>query len=222
MTRPALKLAVPPLSPERQALADAIAEAGPLRMAADKARVAAEAARGALAKAREAGPVVERAAEEARARLVADPTADRCELRRLRAAVTDAADDLSIARDVAERAEAELTNAERAARYAQERIEAAAGAVLIDAYPALIEAAERAARDAAHLAFAAQWVASNGNPFDGEATRLKLRAEVLNPHIAFGRDGNAAEAARHAAIAPWHASRAALLDDPAASLPEVP
>lgn len=222
MSRPALRLAPASLCPERQALADAIAEAGPLRAAADEARARAEAARGVLAAARDAVPAAERAAEEAKARLIDNPAEPRADLRAKRQAVTDAADDLAIAREVSARADAAEEDAKRSARYAAEKVEAAASVVLAGAFPVVMEAAERAARAAAALAFAAQWVGGNGNAFDGEAFRLKVRADALNPRFAFGSDGNAALAAQHQAQAPWLAARAALLTDPAAPLPVVP
>lgn len=219
MSCPALKPVPVALSPERQALADAIAAAGPRRAALDEARARAEAARGALAQAVVAGPAAERAAEEAKAYLIENPHGERATLRAARQAVADAADDLAIAREVSTRTDAAEVEAERSARYAAERVEAAASAVVAASFVGVVEAAERAARGAAGLAFAAIEVARNGDHWNGQRNEMMSRAEILNPHFAFGQDGNAAVAARSAAVAPWAAARAAMLTDPSAPLP---
>lgn len=222
MSRLNLKLAPAALSVERVALAEAIAEAAPKRAAADKARAAAEAARGSLALACDAVPAAERAAEAAKTYLVENPHAPRVDLRAARQAAADAVDDLAIAREVSARADAAEVDAARSARYAAETVASAIDAVLAAAFPTAIEAAERAARHAAGLAYVAIELGSAGNLFNGERNAMMSRAQALNPHIAFGRDGSAADAARAAAAAPWHAARAALVIDPAAPLPEVP
>ena len=221
MGRPALKLSAEPLSPERQALAEAIAVAQPRRATLDEARARAEAARGALALAVAAGPAAERAAEEAKAHLIENPHAERASLRAARQAVADAADDVAIAREVSVRADALEVQAEKDVRYGDEGVQRAASAVLVSAYVATVEAAERAAREAARLAFAAIAIAGHGDHWNGEQRTMKLRAEILNPHFAFGHDGNAAAEARAAAVAPWSAAHAALMLDPSAALPEI-
>ncbi len=76
--RAALRAVPAVLSPERQVLAAAIAEAAPLkRAAADQARTKAEAARGALASAHAAVPAAEREVEAAKAHLIENPGAPR-------------------------------------------------------------------------------------------------------------------------------------------------
>ena len=221
MSRPALRLAPAPLSAERQALADAIAEAAPLRAAADTARARAEAARGALASALAAVPAAEREAEAAKLRLLENPHAPRAELRAKRQAAADAVDDLAIAREISQRADAAEVEAERSARYGAERVEAAADAVLAGRFADALAAAEAAGREFARLTFAAGEIASHGDHPSGDRFRMETDVATLNAHFVFRSDGNAAMAARHAAAAPWKAARAALLSDAAAPLPGV-
>ena len=217
----ALKLVVPSRSPERETLADAIAEAAPAVAAVDKARVAAEAARGQLASAVGAIPAAERAVAEAKARLVEDPSAERAELRALRQAETDARDDLEIAREIAGRAEAALTEAERSASYARDKVESAADAVMVACFAPALEAAERAGREFAHLAFAADAIARFADHWTGEQTQLRGLVGTMNAQFVYRNDGAALEAAQEGASAPWRAAHAALLGDPDAPLPRV-
>jgi len=222
MMKSAFKLAVPPPSPERQALADAIAESAPVRAEVDKARTRAEKARGELARAADAVPASTAAVEAAKARLIDDPAADRAELRALRQAETDAIDDLDIAREIVAKAETTIIEAERAARYATEKLTAAADAVISSAFATVLDVAQRAGRDAAASAWVAEIVAESGDPFNG-MPNSRDAAAVLNSHIRYGgSDGSAMADARQAAQAPWRAARAALLSDPDAALPKVP
>lgn len=220
--RAALRAVPAVLSPERQVLAAAIAEAAPLRAAADQARTKAEAARGALASAHAAVPAAEREVEAAKAHLIENPGGDKIALRRCRAAVADAADDLAIAREISARADAAEVEAERSARYAAEAVTTAVHAVIIGVFPAALEAAERAGREFARLAYAAREIAGSGNAWNGEREAMLSRVDTLNPDFALRRHEDAIEVVQRAAAAPWIAARAALLSDPSASLPEVP
>ncbi len=217
----ALKLVTPARSAERQNLADAIAEAAPVIAAADKARVAAEAARGQLASAVGAVPAAERAVAEAKTRLVEDPSAERAALRALRQAETDARDDAEIARELAGRAEAALTEAERSARYAHDKVAFAAGAVMVACFAPALEAAERAGREFACLAFAADAIARFADHWTGEQTQLRGLVGTMNAQFVYRSDGAALEAAQEGSSAPWRAAHAALLGDADAALPEV-
>ncbi len=222
MSRPdKLRIVPPARSPEREALADAIAEAAPAVAAVDKARAAAEAARGQLASAVGAVPAAERAVADAKTRLVEDPSAERAELRALRQAETDARDDVEIARELAGRAEAALAEAERATRYAADRVESAVDGVVVASFAPAIEAAECVGRQFGRLAFTAAIIAQAGNHWSGERTLLTGRVETLNAHFAFRGDTAAVAAARQEAQAPWHAARAALFRDADAPLPEL-
>jgi len=216
-----LRIVTPARSAERATLADAIAEAAPAVAAADKARAAAEAARGQLASAVGAVPAAERAVAEAKTRMVEDPSAERAELRALRQAETDARDDVEIAREIAGRAEAALTEAERSARYAADRVESAADGVVVASFAPALDAAECVGRQFGRLAFVAAIIAQSGDHWSGERTLLTGRAETLNAHFAFRGDTDAVAAARQEAQAPWHAARAALLADADAPLPRV-
>jgi len=218
----ALKLVTPTRSAEREALADAIAEAAPAVAAVDKARVAAEAARGQLASAVGAVPTAERAVADAKTRMVEDPHASRAELRALRQAETDARDDVEIAREIAGRAEAALTEAERSARYAHDKVASAAGAVVVACFAPALEAAERAGREFAHLAFAADAIARFADHWTGEQTQLRGLVGTMNAQFVYRNDGAALEAAQEGASAPWRAAHAALLADANAPLPKVP
>ncbi len=222
MSRPdKLRIVPPARSAERETLGRAIAEAAPVVAAVDKARVAAEAARGQLASAVGAVPAAERAVAEAKMRLVEDPSADRAELRRLRQAETDARDDVEIARGIAGRAEAALTEAERSARYAHDKVASAAGAVMVACFAPALEAAERAGREFAHLAFAADAIARFADHWTGEQTQLRGLVGTMNAHFVYRNNGAALEAAQEGASAPWRAAHAALLADANAALPEI-
>lgn len=218
----ALKLVTPARSAEREALAVAIAEAAPAVAAVDKARAAAEGARGQLALAVGAVPAAERAVADAKTRLVEDPHASRAELRALRQAETDARDDIEIAREIAGRAEAALTEAERSARYARDKAASAAGAVMVACFAPALEAAERAGREFARLAFAADAIARFADHWTGEQTQLRGLVGTMNAQFVYRSDGAALEAAQEGASAPWRAAHAALLGDPDAPLPKVP
>lgn len=217
-----LRIVAPARSAEREALGRAIAEAAPVVAAVDKARAAAEGARGQLASAVGAVPAAERAVAEAKARLVEDPSAERAELRALRQAETDARDDVEIAREIAGRAETALTEAERSARYARDRVASAAGAVMVACFAPALEAAERAGREFAHLAFAADAIASFADHWSGEQTQLRGLVGTMNAQFVYRSDGAALEAAQEGASAPWRAAHAALLADANAPLPKVP
>lgn len=216
-----LRIVPPVRSPEREALAVAIAEAAPAVAAVDKARAAAEGARGQLALAVGAVPAAERAVADAKTRLVEDPHASRAELRALRQAETDARDDIEIAREIAGRAEAALTEAERSARYAADRVESAVDGVVVASFAPALDAAECVGRQFGRLAFTAAFIAQSGDHWSGERTLLTGRVETLNAHFAFRGDTDAVAAARQEAQAPWHAARAALLADADAPLPGV-
>ena len=216
-----LRIVPPVRSPEREALAVAIAEAAPAVAAVDKARAAAEGARGQLALAVGAVPAAERAVADAKTRLVEDPHASRAELRALRQAETDARDDIEIAREIAGRAEAALTEAERSARYAADRVESAVDGVVVASFAPALDAAECVGRQFGRLAFVAAIIAQAGDHWSGERTLLTGRVETLNAHFAFRGDTDAVAAARQEAQAPWHAARAALLADADAPLPRV-
>ncbi len=209
-------------SPEREALSRAIAEAAPAVAEVDKARAAAEAARGHLASAVGAVPAAERAVADAKTRLVEDPSTSRAELRALRQAETDARDDVEIARELAGRAEAALTEAERSARYAADKVESAAGAVMVACFAPALEAAERAGREFAHLAFAADAIARFADHWTGEQTQLRGLVGTMNAQFVYRNDAAALEAAQEGASAPWRAAHAALLADANAPLPKVP
>ncbi len=217
-----LRIVPPVRSPEREALAVAIAEAAPAVAAVDKARAAAEGARGQLALAVGAVPAAERAVADAKTRLVEDPHASRAELRALRQAETDARDDIEIAREIAGRAEAALTEAERSARYARDKAASAAGAVMVACFAPALEAAERAGREFARLAFAADAIARFADHWTGEQTQLRGLVGTMNAQFVYRSDGAALEAAQEGASAPWRAAHAALLGDPDAPLPKVP
>jgi hypothetical protein len=216
-----LRIVPPVRSAERETLADAIAEAAPVVAAVDKARVAAEAARGQLALAVGAVPSAERAVAAVKARMVEDPSAERAELRALRQAETDARDDVEIAREIAARAESALNEAERSARYAADKVASAAGAVVVACFAPALEAAERAGREFAHLAFAADAIAGFADHWTGEQTQLRGLVGTLNPQFVFRSDAAALEAAQAGASAPWRAAHAALLSDANAPLPRV-
>jgi len=216
-----LRIVPPARSPEREALGRAIAEAAPAVAAVDKARAAAEAARGQLASAVGAVPAAERAVAEAKAHIVDNPHATRAELRALRLAETDARNDFEIAREVASSAEAVLAEAERAARYAADRVESAVDGVVVASFAPALDAAECVGRQFGRLAFMAAFIAQSGDHWSGERTLLTGRVETLNAHFSFRGDTDAVAAARQEAQAPWHAARAALLADADAPLPRV-
>ena len=218
--RPALKV-VSAQDPARAALAVAIANAAPVQAEVEEALALAQSGRNALEEAIGAVPAAERAVAEAKARLIDNPAGDRSELRRLRQAVTDATDDLEIAREVAARTDLRFKDAERSAHYATERVEAAANRVIVANYASALEAADRAGREFARLAFIAGIIAASGDPLNGERTQLVGRVDMLNPHFVYRGDGSATTAARQAAQAPWLAARAALLTDADAPLPEL-
>ncbi len=95
-------------------------------------------------------------------------------------------------------------------------------AVIIGVFPAALEAAERAGREFARLAYAAREIAGSGNAWNGEREAMLSRVDTLNPDFALRRHEDAIEVVQRAAAAPWIAARAALLSDPSAPLPEVP
>ena len=216
-----LRIVPPARSAEREALADAIAEAAPAVAAVDKARAAAEAARGQVASAVGAVPAAERSVAEAKTHIIDNPHASRAELRALRQAETDARDDFEIAREVASSAEAVLAEAELAARYAADKVESAVDGVVVASFAPALDAAECAGRQFGRLAFVAAIVAQAGDHWSGERTLLTGRVETLNAHFAFRGDTDAIAAARQEAQAPWEAARAALLTNANAALPEV-
>jgi len=216
-----LRIVTPVRSAERAALGRAIAEAAPVVAAVDKARAAAEGARGQLASAVGAVPAAERAVADAKAHIVDNPHASRAELRVLRLAEAEARDDLEIAREVASSAETVLTEAERSARYAADRVGSAAAVVVVACFAPALEAAERAGREFAHLAFAADAIARFADHWSGEQTQLRGLVGTMNAHFVYRNDGAALEAAQAGASAPWRAAHAALLGDPDAPLPDV-
>ena len=221
-------------SPERQALADAIAAARPATDAVRRARDVLDRAKELVAKARERSDASIAAAAEARqarldkirASMAAGemPPDDRSH----RDLVSQAADDreaLEVAREVVASAETDLSDAEIEGTRAQRRVEEAADAVLVQAIAGFADEAEQLEAqlvDRARTLFALMshvpqmersTRSDTANPLYWRASQIVARATQLR-----GADGNGVtiEGSR---LGPWQAARDALCADPDAPIP---
>ncbi len=204
----ALKL-VP--TPERQALAEAVAAGTEAGRIADAARSVVEKARGRLVAAQTAHSRAESLLGEARERAIGGARQEG--LSDLRRAVADAADDVEIAREALSRAEAATGDAEYADRKAREATEAAASAVVAANAGRVWAAAEASKRETARLEAVFYEVANHlpisSNPADNLMRQRTSQIYYLD------------ERAFREAMAPWKASYAELLLDADAPLPEI-
>ena len=224
-----LHLVAPVRSAERATLADAIAAHTEARIAADKARSAAERARGSLAAAKAKHGTAEGLFTEARERAIGAATSQDGtpppELKDLRRADADAADDVEIAAEALTRAEATLVDPERGERYAREAVNAAVDAVLAGEIDRVEAAVDEAHRAWMCIILVAQRLAAAVSPFTASQTERNFRNRYLGHGLTWPGPMNEAHEAIVDAKArvhePWEAARAALFSDPDAPLPRV-
>lgn len=219
----ALKLVAPSRSPERQALADAIADAAEIQQLAATARAAVERARGRMVAAQSVLSLAEGHLADARERAIGAATAEDGVqpegLKEARRAVMEATDDLDIATTATKRAEDAATAMEEAERIAVDKIAAAAKAVLAEGFDETYAAAKALAERMARLAWIAEAMGFACDDNDGTSHRRYSKAQTLNPQMVVWNDD--AQRVRDGAKAEVAAARAALLSNPDAPLPEV-
>ena len=213
----------------RADLAEAIATAAASIEAANAARAVAERARGRLVQARMAHDAAEAALVDAREAAIGAATAEDGvqppDLKTLRRAVADAADDIDIAGEAARRAEGALIDPEHAERRSIASIEAAARAVLYADFDKRINALDamvaRFKTDAlAHAAWLRAAVPSQGVWTPQKAKDLQRADALIRGLVSLGEPIRTTP--YEIGDAWFSAALSSLMQDPSAPLPEMP